>query len=75
MGVCIWKCDDKNQENIIKDSNIDCYKKTDQSIFANVITSNNITEDKKLSNMKSPIFPNGFLLNHCSKLILLLNLK
>jgi len=52
MGVCIWKCDDKNQENIIKDSNIDCYKKTDQSIFANVITSNDITEDKKLSNMK-----------------------
>ena len=51
MGVCIWKCD-KNQENIIKDSSIDCYKKTDQSIFANVITSNNINDDKKISNLK-----------------------
>ena len=51
MGVCIWKCD-KCQENIIKDSSIDCYNKTDQSIFANVITSNNINDDKKISNMK-----------------------
>ena len=51
MGVCIWKCD-KSQENVIKDSSIDCYKKTEQSIFANVITSNNINDDKKISNMK-----------------------
>ena len=51
MGVCIWKCN-KDQENIVKDSSIDCYKKTDQSIFANVITSNNINEDKKFANIK-----------------------
>ena len=41
MGVCIWRCN-KDQENIIKESSIDCYKKTDQSLIPNIITSNNI---------------------------------
>lgn len=44
MGVCIWRCN-KDQENIIKEVSIDCYKKTDQSLFPNVITSNNIVNE------------------------------
>ena len=51
MGVCIWKCN-KDQDNIIKESSIDCYKKTDQSLFANIITSNNIQDDKKVDKTK-----------------------
>ena len=51
MGVCIWKCN-KDQDNIVKESSIDCFKKSEQSIFANVITSNNIYEDKKLMKIK-----------------------
>ena len=51
MGVCIWKCN-KDQDNVIKESSIDCYKKTDQSLFANIITSNNIQDDKKIDKAK-----------------------
>lgn len=61
MGVCIWKCN-KDQDNVVKDSSIDCYKKTDQSNYINIITSNNINNktqyynesliDKKLIKMK-----------------------
>jgi hypothetical protein len=54
MGVCIWRCN-KDQENIIKESSIDCYKKTDQSLIPNIITSNNVNanEDyKKLIKLK-----------------------
>ena len=51
MGVCIWKCN-KDQDNVIKESSIDCYKKTDQSLFANIITSNNIQDDKKIDKTK-----------------------
>ena len=50
MGVCIWKCN-KNQDNIIKDSSIDCYKKTDQSFFPNIITSNNIANEENNNKM------------------------
>ena len=54
MGVCIWRCN-KDQENIIKESSIDCYKKTDQSLIPNIITSNNVNaneDDKKLIKLK-----------------------
>ena len=54
MGVCIWKCN-KNQDNIIKDSSVDCYKKTDQSLIPNLITSNNVNskeDDKKMLKLK-----------------------
>ena len=40
MGVNICLCNKKN-ENVIKDSSIDCYKKGDQSYIANIITINN----------------------------------
>ena len=55
MGVCIWKCN-KDQDNIVKESSIDCFKKSEQSIFANVITSNNIYEDKKLMKIKYKLY-------------------
>ena len=54
MGVCIWRCN-KDQENIIKESSIDCYKKTDQSLIPYIITSNNVNaneDDKKLIKLK-----------------------
>ena len=62
MGVHICFCDKQN-ENIIKDSSIDCYKKTEQCLFGNIITANNINntsskkslnnnEDNNLSKMK-----------------------
>ena len=40
MGVNICICN-KHTENLVKESSIDCYKKSDQSYFANVITVNN----------------------------------
>ena len=42
MGVCIWKCN-KDPDQLIKESSIDCYKKTEQSNYINIITSNNIS--------------------------------
>ena len=40
MGVNICICN-KHTEHLVKESSIDCYKKSDQSYFANVITINN----------------------------------
>ena len=51
MGVCLWRCN-KNQDNIIKESSIDCYKKTDQSLIPNIITSNNVNEEDEKKMMK-----------------------
>ena len=54
MGVCLWRCNN-NQENIVKDSSIDCYKKTGQSLIPNLITSNNVNskeDDKKMLKLK-----------------------
>ena len=49
MGVCLWRCN-KNQENIVKESSVECYKKTDQSLIPNVITSNNVNEEEEKKN-------------------------
>ena len=51
MGVCLWRCN-KNQDNIVKESSIDCYKKTDQSLIPNIITSNNVNEEDEKKMMK-----------------------
>ena len=51
MGVCLWRCN-KNQENIVKESSVECYKKTDQSLIPNVITSNNVNEEEEKKMMK-----------------------
>ena len=52
MGVCILKCNN-DSEKIIKESSIECFKKTEQSVYANVITSNNLnTQEKNLEKMK-----------------------
>lgn len=40
MGVNICICN-KHSENLVKESSIDCYKKSDPSYLANVITVNN----------------------------------
>jgi len=46
MGVCILKCN-TDSEKVLKESYIDCSKKTEQSIMANVITSNNLIAQEK----------------------------
>ena len=63
MGVNICICN-KQSENVVKDSSIDCYKKNDPSFYANVITANNNNiihktnstndnlEEKKVDKMK-----------------------
>ena len=52
MGVCILKCN-KDSEKIIKESTVECYKKTDQSNYTNLITSNNLSsQEKKLEKMR-----------------------
>ena len=52
MGVCIQKCN-KDSEKTIKESTVECYKKTEQSIYTNLITSNNISsQEKKLEKMR-----------------------
>ena len=49
MGVNICICN-KHTENLVKESSIDCYKKSDQSYFANVITVNNNTNINNKTN-------------------------
>ena len=52
MGVCIQNCN-TDSEKILKESYVDCSKKTENSIMANVITSNNLTaQEKKYEKMK-----------------------
>ena len=52
MGVCILKCN-KDSEKIIKESTVECYKKTDQSNYTNLITSNNLSsQEKKFEKMR-----------------------
>ena len=52
MGVCILKCNN-DSEKTIKESTVECYKKTEQSIYTNLITSNNLSnQEKKLEKMK-----------------------
>ena len=52
MGVCILKCN-SDSEKVIKESSVECFKKTEQSIVANVITSNSLSaQEKKLEKMK-----------------------
>lgn len=49
MGVCIDNCN-KNSEKIITDSNIESNKKTEQSNYNNIISSNYFnTQEKKIS--------------------------
>ena len=52
MGVCIQNCN-TDSEKILKESYVDCSKKTENSIMANVITSNNLTaQEKKYEKMR-----------------------
>ena len=52
MGVCIDNCN-KNSEKIITDSNIESNKKTEQSNYNNIISSNYFnTQEKNLARMK-----------------------
>ena len=52
MGICILKCNNGSGK-IVKESTIDCYKRTEQSASANIITSNNLnTQEKNLEKMK-----------------------
>ena len=46
MGVCILKCN-SDSEKVIKESSVECFKKTEQSIVANVITSNSLSAQEK----------------------------
>ena len=50
--MCISKCHN-DSEKLIKESSVECFKKTEQSIIANVITSNSLSaQEKKLEKMK-----------------------
>ena len=54
MGVHICLCDKENK-NVVKDSSLDCYKNTEQNIFGNIITANNIvtTNNSKKININN----------------------
>ena len=52
MGVNICLCE-KQTEHLIKDSSLDCYKKSEPSFISNVIRSNNNNNTKQKSNIKN----------------------
>ena len=51
MGVNICICN-KPTENYVKDSSIDCYKKSDPSYYPNVITANNLKSNTINNNIE-----------------------
>ena len=87
MGVNICLCNHKN-DNVIKESSIDCFKKNDPSYFGNVITANsnninqnidplneNIDEKKKKKKKYKKLFKENRRISNSNNLAQLINNK